>query len=237
MNTLEQIQRLKQHTLLLMQHSYVERYIQPPVFNESKVFITYCLLRELELDEAVEAEYFSSITLIQSALDRHDDILEEQINKNKKNRQLVVLSGDYFSSLYYLLLSHCENLDLISKLSSAVQEINELKADLHIHSKDKFSTTSVEYLKAIQRIDSLLLTKAAESFGLYTYIPFIERYLTVSRYHSLDTRRRLSEEQLNYLETCETELKNKEVKMPLLLHREGYNMVDASKNDLMLGEG
>ncbi|MBH0157465.1 heptaprenyl diphosphate synthase component 1 [Fictibacillus sp. 5RED26] len=237
MNTMEQIQRLKQHTLLLMQHGYVDRFLQPPVFNESKVFITYCLLRELELDEAVEAEYFSSITLMQAALDRHDDILEENITENKKKRQLVVLSGDYFSSLYYLLLSHCENLDLIQKLSSAVQEINEQKADLHIQSRDKFSITSVEYLKAVQKIDSLLFTKAAESFGLHTYIPFIERYLLVSRYQNMDTRRRLSEEQLNFLKTCETEIKNKAVEMPLLFHREGYSMEDASKNDLMLGEG
>lgn len=235
MNTMEQIQRLKQHTLLLMQHSYVERYIQPPVFSESKVFITYCLLRELELDEAVEAEYFSSILLIQSALDRHDDILEKHISDNKKNRQLVVLSGDYFSSLYYLLLARCENLDLISQLSSAVQRINEHKANLH--KQDKLLNGSVEYLKNVQRIESLLFTKAAESFGLHTYIPFIERYLLVSRYPNTEVRRQLSEEQLNYLKTCEKELKHKDVEIPLMFHREGYSIETGNENDLMLGEG
>lgn len=235
MNTMEQIQRLKQHTLLLMQHSYVERYIQPPVFSEAKVFITYCLLRELELDEAIEAEYFSSILLIQSALDRHDDISDEKITADKKKRQLVVLSGDYFSSLYYLLLSRCENLDLISQLSSAVQRINEYKAQLHM--QDQSMCYSVEYMKAVQQTECLLLTKAAESLGLHTYIPFIERYLLISRYQGIEERKKLSEEQLEFLVACENDLKNKEVEIPLLFHREGYSIGNWIENDLMLGEG
>jgi heptaprenyl diphosphate synthase len=235
MNNMEQIQRLKQHTLLLMQHSYVDKFLQPPVFDEAKVFIAFCILSELDLDEAVEAEYFSSILLIQSALDRHEDILDEDIASHKKRRQLVVLSGDYFSSLYYLLLSRCENLELISKLSNAVQIINELKSSLHQQTKIKKS--SVEYIKTAGKIESLLYTKAAESFGLQQFIPFIEHYLLISRYQSKEKRMSLNEDQFAFLISCEKELREKRVVMPNVFQREDCSMYTCIENDLMLGEG
>ncbi|MFE1244112.1 heptaprenyl diphosphate synthase component 1 [Fictibacillus sp. NPDC058756] len=235
MNNREKIQRLKQHTLLLMQHSYVDKFLQPPVFDEAKVFIAYCLLSELELDEAVEAEYFSSILLIQSALDRHEDILDEDIASHKKRRQLVVLSGDYFSSLYYLLLSRCENLDLISKLSNAVQKINEHKSSMHHQIKIKKS--SVEYIKTAGQIESLLYIKAAESFGLQKYIPFIERYLLISLYQSKEKRMSLNGDQLVFLKSCEKDLREKRVEMPHVFQREDCSIYKCIENDLLLGEG
>jgi heptaprenyl diphosphate synthase len=234
MNNREKIQRLKQHTLLLMQHSYVDKFLQPPVFDEAKVFIVYCLLNELELDEAVEAEYFSSILLIQSALDRHEDILDEDIASHKKRRQLVVLSGDYFSSLYYLLLSRCENLDLISKLSNAVQKINEHKSSMH---QIKIKKSSVEYIKIAGQIESLLYLKAAESFGLQKYIPFIERYLLISLYQGTEKRMSLNEDQLVFLNSCERDLREKRVELPHVFQREDCSIYKCIENDLMLGEG
>ncbi|RZT22557.1 MULTISPECIES: heptaprenyl diphosphate synthase component 1 [Fictibacillus] len=233
MNNREKIQRLKEHTLLLMQHSYVDKFLAPPVFDEAKVYIAYCLLSELELDEAVEAEYFSSILLIQSALDRHEDILDEDIVSHKKRRQLVVLSGDYFSSLYYLLLSRCENLDLISKLSKAVQEINEHKSSMH----HQINKSNVEYIKTAGQIESLLYIRAAESFGLQKYIPFIERYLLISLYQSKEQRMSLNEDQLEYLNSCETDLREKRIEMPHVFHREDCSIYKCIENDLMLGEG
>jgi hypothetical protein len=235
MNTMEQIQRLKQHTLSLMQHRYVDDFLQLPAFNEAKVFITYCLLRELEMEEAVEAEIFGSIQLIQSALDRHEEILDQEIISNKKKRQLVVLSGDHFSSLYYLLLSRCENLQLVSYLSQAVQQINEQKISLHDQQMN--TQNSIEYMLSIGKIESLLYTKAAESFSLQKYIPFIERYLLLSRFQSVDSRSRLNEVQLSYLLQCEKEIKEKKVEIPLWFEREDCSLYDEAENDLMLGEG
>ncbi|MBY6035688.1 heptaprenyl diphosphate synthase component 1 [Fictibacillus nanhaiensis] len=234
MNTMEQIQRLKQHTLLLMQHRYVDEFLLHPVLHDAKVFITYGLLRELELDEAVEAEYFGSILLIQSALDRHDDILEPNMIAHKKKRQLVVLSGDYFSSLYYLLLSRCENLDLISHLSTAVQKINEHKTYLHLNIKNR---SSMEYLKSVEQMESLLYTKAAESFGLHKYIPFIERYLLIARYQSKESRSVLNKKQLNSIKKFECDIREKKVDVPFLFTREESTMYDCFENDLLLGEG
>jgi len=235
MNNMEQIQRLKTHTLLLMQHDYVGEYLQPPVFQEAKVFITYSLLRELDLDEAVEAEYFSSILMIQSALDRHDDILNQDIAEHKKKRQLVVLSGDYFSSLYYLLLSRCENLNLIAYLSKAVQQINEYKTLLHTQQNPQIS--SMDYMSSMQQIESLLYTKTAEAFGLHKYIPFIEHYLIISRFQNSEARISLNGDQLQFLIKCENALKEKKVEIPHLFQREEYSLDNCMENDRMLGEG
>ncbi|WNB93719.1 heptaprenyl diphosphate synthase component 1 [Bacillus sp. NEB1478] len=235
MNTMEHIQRLKQHTLLLMQHSYVSEYIPLPALNEAKVFITYCLLQELEMEEAVETEIFSSILMIQSALDRHEEILNQEVISNKKKRQLVVLSGDYFSSLYYLLLSRCENLQLISYLSQAVQKINEHKTMLHNQNSKQHS--GLEFIEIVGQIESLLYTKAAESLGLQKYIPFIERYLLLSHYQNNRMRNSLNEKQSAYLKKCETDIKEKNVEIPKLVERENGSMHEEIENDLMLGEG
>jgi hypothetical protein len=235
MNTMEHIQRLKQHTLLLMQHSYVNEYLPLPPLNEAKVFITYCLLRELDMEEAVETEIFSSILMIQSALDRHDDILNQDIKTNKKKRQLVVLSGDYFSSLYYLLLSRCENLQLVSCLSQAVQMINEHKTMLHDQRSNQLD--SLKFIQSVGKIESLLYTKAAESLGLEKYIPFIERYLLLSHYQNKEARSSLNDEQSAYLKKCEIDIKEKKVEIPLLVEREDDSTHAEIENDLMLGEG
>jgi heptaprenyl diphosphate synthase len=235
MNTMEKIQRLKQHTYSLMRHLYVEDYIQPPVFDEAKVFVAYSLLSELGLDETAEAEYFSAILLIQSALDRHERILDEDVASHKKRRQLIVLSGDYFSSLYYSLLSNCEDIQLISSLSKAVQNINENKARLHDPST--LPVNSTEWLKTVLRIESLLYTNAARSFGLHKYNEFIETYLLLSRYPNHETRRALSDEQLTHLKKCETLIRAEEFEMPLLFAREGWHRFCFMENDLMLGEG
>jgi heptaprenyl diphosphate synthase len=236
MNTMEQIQRLKKHTRFLMQHNYVEEVLQLPVFNESKVFITYCLLRELEMDEAIEAEIFASIFMIQSALDRHEEILDQSTMSSNRNRQLVVLSGDYFSSLYYLLLSKCENLQLISYLSSAVQQINEWKSLMHHEQQNR--RNSIEYMESVGKIESLLFSKSAESFGLHKYIPFIERYLLLTYFQANGRKNSLNDKQLSYLQQCEIDIKEKRVDIPLLFAREhASTFYSEEENDLMLGEG
>jgi heptaprenyl diphosphate synthase len=235
MNINEQIQRLKKHTYDLMRHRFVEEYILPPAFNEAKVFVAYSLLSELQLDEAVEAEYFSAILMIQSALDRHENILDEEIKSHKKRRQLVVLSGDYFSSLYYSLLANCENIHLISALSKAVKSINECKAQLH--DRSSLQTQSIEWLKTVQKVESLLYTKAASSLGLQKYNRFIENFLLLSCFQSTNERRLLTEEQLLFIRSLEAMMTGDHLEKPLLFERDEWSKLYFMENDLMLGEG
>ncbi|MFP3441244.1 heptaprenyl diphosphate synthase component 1, partial [Pantoea sp. SIMBA_133] len=100
---------------------------------------------------------------VQIALDTHDLISLEEIDNegDRKNRQLTVLAGDYFSSMYYHLLSKWEDNELIRTLSEAIQEINEAKMSFY---QTEYSTIEPVF-DNLKEIESILVRKVAEHYG------------------------------------------------------------------------
>ncbi|WP_019640359.1 heptaprenyl diphosphate synthase component 1 [Paenibacillus fonticola] len=86
--------------------------------------------------------------LVQLGLDTHDLIDEDSSCKEEKtmrSRQLKVLAGDYFSSLFYELLAKTGQIEMISSMSSAICEVNRMKAGLY--NKLKKLLPAEDYLK------------------------------------------------------------------------------------------
>ena len=125
----------------------------------------YAALKSANVHKEQIDHYVVTIMLVQIALDTHEKVSnkeEEEINGNHKCRQLTVLAGDYYSGLYYYLLSMNRDIVLIRALAEGIKEINEHKIRLY----QKGYQTVDEILESVMTIESALLQKTCDHFQL-----------------------------------------------------------------------
>lgn len=122
-----------------------------PDFPVPRVRLLYTFLLDRDGGKSYRtAETFAlAAFLVQLGLDIHDRIDLESHRKEERSmrsRQLKVLAGDYFSSVFYELLAQAGEIEMISVMSAAICEVNKLKVNLY--SKLKGMLLSAEdYLK------------------------------------------------------------------------------------------
>lgn len=160
-------------------HSYVEKYIQKPLIDFDKLSILHYLYKDLNIATNRKQHYVITIMLVQIALDTHE-LLPSNGSREMglTEKQLSVLAGDYYSGLYYLLLSEIEDIEMIQVLATAIQKINEQKMVLfykNLHSID-------ELLITLKNIESILFTEVALFLDSnYELIPVIKEVLLINR--------------------------------------------------------
>ncbi|WP_133087808.1 heptaprenyl diphosphate synthase component 1 [Virgibacillus indicus] len=151
-----------------IQHAYLEKYIQQPVIDEDKLFLLTAVLNNTELSSPQKERYILTTMLVQIALDTHDLVPKTNVSgesdEARLTKQLSVLAGDYYSGLYYLLLSEIEDFDLIHKLAAAIKEINENKMKLYYKEVNSFQ----EYIDILKEIESLLIIYLADYVEEYS---------------------------------------------------------------------
>lgn len=126
--------QLKDQIQQLLYHPYLFKYIEPPHIDDDKLLLLCSLTPET--DSLIRKETIVSSMLVQIALDMHERILLIDLTSdNHKLRQLTVLAGDYYSSLYYERLSAINERRLTRLLADGIRLINELKTQL-LYAKD-----------------------------------------------------------------------------------------------------
>ncbi|EIT86586.1 heptaprenyl diphosphate synthase component I [Fictibacillus macauensis ZFHKF-1] len=170
----EKVDQLNEYVKQTMKHSFLKEYVTNPILNQDKGILAYCLLKEADLSDEKLQENYAAIMLVQQALDTHETILHITSHQIKE-RQLTVLAGDYYSSLYYYMLSHCEDIPLIRSLSIGIQDVNEQKMSLFYASEEASNQAAI-----VKNIESALLRQVALYVGKKEYIPFIEDYLLIT---------------------------------------------------------
>lgn len=148
-----------------MQHTYIESYIKTPIINDDKLFMLTSILDNTTLSQAKKENYIVTTMVVQMALDTHDSVPNtndtERTNKSHKSKQLSVLAGDYYSGLYYLILSEIEDIDMIRTLAAAIKEINEYKMRLYYKEFNSFQA----FMDLIKKLEALLILSVAEFVG------------------------------------------------------------------------
>lgn len=116
-------------------YDMISTHTELPDFPVPRVRLLYTFLnhREQHPGRLTEAGSLAAF-LVQLGLDTHDTIDIEDRQKEEKemrSRQLKVLAGDYFSSLFYQLLAHSGQIRLVNSMSAAICEVNRLKVRLY----------------------------------------------------------------------------------------------------------
>ncbi|WP_019242029.1 MULTISPECIES: heptaprenyl diphosphate synthase component 1 [Bacillus] len=171
---------IKSHIISKAYHPYLRRFLKEPVIEEKKILLLILLLQELKITDEERDQYITATMLVQTALDIHDEVSSSKKLEDPevlKQRQLTILAGDYYSGLYYYILSQFERIDLIRSLAEGIKEINEKKI---IYIQNQFATVE-DMLNTVKVIESSLIVKVEECFGSQKYKHFIEDYLLLHR--------------------------------------------------------
>lgn len=140
-----------------MKHKYLKKYFKDSMIDEEKLSILAMIIEHTNFTKEKKQQLIIASTLVQVAIDIHDLVPEERDLKESESdvtlRQLSVLSGDYYSGLYYLLLSELEEISLVQAFATAVKEISEYKMKLYYKEFNTFK----EYIEIVKKIDTLLI--------------------------------------------------------------------------------
>ncbi|SEN27872.1 heptaprenyl diphosphate synthase component 1 [Lihuaxuella thermophila] len=161
-----QFNEIIDHIDQLARHSYVEQTLGKPPVPVFFVRILYLLMRSCGVSDERIRVYCTAATLLQMGLDTHDLVSLEPVQsaEEKRRRQLHVLIGDYYSSLFYVILSKHREIDGIQCLAKATSTINETKMTHHREQMKAGWNLNVHALKRMQVISGGLLTALADFF-------------------------------------------------------------------------
>ena len=121
--------KIKKH----MSYQFMDQHIHAKELPEEKIWLLTELMNQLGLSAKTQEEIIIPCVLVEVALDVHDTVsLYEESEEPSLTSQLSVLAGDYYSGLYYSLLSQSGRVELIDALAKAIKQINELKMELYL---------------------------------------------------------------------------------------------------------
>src|SRR5690625_502641 len=173
-----ELNRLKGVLEAKISQPYVEQILQKPFIDEDKLVITNFLFQNQSISIAKRERYILTMMLIQIALDTHELIpgkYDEPLSNEEK--QLSILVGDYYSGLYYFLLSEIEDIEMIQLIASSIKEINEQKMKLYYGNIYSFE----DLLHAFEVIESEHFVRAAKHMKELAIIPIIKKFLMYNR--------------------------------------------------------
>lgn len=162
-----------------LNHPYVHQYLSAPVIDGDKLLVYYLLFRENGKYQDI-GEYVSSVMFAEVGLDTHEKMTIENLDEKKevRSRQLIVLAGDFYSSLYYFSLSGQGDIQMVRWIAEAIQEFNIHKCHLFYPSN---ALDWEQKCAVLQQIESALVAKIAEKLGLSEWAPAISDYFLFKR--------------------------------------------------------
>lgn len=175
----QQLEHFKRSLEDYCSHPVLEQYIQKPVIDEDKLFLFYALFEEAGISSDEKEKYVLTAMLVQTALDTHD--LVSNVETGSRNlfveRQLNVIAGDYYSGLYYYILSHMNNVKLVNTLATAIREINEQKIFLY----NKSYQSVDEMIDSLIIVETALFQRLGNHFRIETWPEISKSYLAYKR--------------------------------------------------------
>jgi heptaprenyl diphosphate synthase len=159
-------------------HPYLRQYIISPNIDEDKLLILISVLDQLDLSPYERDTIVNAIMLMHVALDTHDHVTNILMDETSmKVRQLTVLAGDYYSGLYYKLLSEIGDIGIIKVLSEGVKNINEHK--VLIYHKDQGHLAAI--MDSLKAVEFSLIEKLTSYYGVTEWNEALSNFLLAKR--------------------------------------------------------
>ncbi|WP_064091023.1 heptaprenyl diphosphate synthase component 1 [Rossellomorea aquimaris] len=156
-----------------LHHSYLKEYIDQPTIDRDRIFFLLLpFMNEGRTFNKEIVQWISTAMLLQIALDTHEKVTLSQ-HDSLKERQLTVLAGVYFSSLYYKILADTDDVDLISTLARAIKEINESKISIY---KEEYKNLD-ELLFSLKTRESAIVSNFFSFFHEDNWVEVVEQAL------------------------------------------------------------
>ncbi|GKU79546.1 heptaprenyl diphosphate synthase component 1 [Paenibacillus sp. L3-i20] len=139
--------RITELTQQYAKHDMIHTHTELPPIAGPRLRMLYAFLNQQPTLSKHSELYTLVISLVQLGMDTHDLIDTETARRSEKemrSRQLNVLAGDFFSARFYQLLAEAGQIEMITKISNAVCEVNRLKVNLYIRMR-QLRLTADEY--------------------------------------------------------------------------------------------
>jgi heptaprenyl diphosphate synthase len=174
-----EIQQIKEDFSLLNEQiydtvsvSYLNKYVTCPIIDEDKSLFLYGLLKLSNYKNSNSA--YKAIMLVDLALTLHEEVPKGNVatERSIKTKQLTVLGGDYYSSLYYSELAKVGDFKLIQVIANAIQVINEQKMNVYLDQSEQVE----DFIYGMQIIHSHLFTAIANYLAHSNWADFSNNY-------------------------------------------------------------
>lgn len=173
--SLKLVASIKENVQQKITHHYLNKYIELPFIDEDRIILLLNSMVDQNIRKSEMEKLVTSAMLIQIALDTHDKVTN--YGEDLKKRQLLVLSGDYFSGLYYKILAEVDNISLIKVLAEGIKIVNESKIALYRNKDNDIDT----YMSNLKDAESTIVTKFCGYFGSSHLYPIVEDFLFLNR--------------------------------------------------------
>lgn len=153
-------------------NKYLNKHLDNVFVETEKIQALDCLIN----NNANKENFILATMLVQIALNTHDQIdkqMDDQDIKSKKEQQLTVLAGDYYSGIYYHILSQSSDISFIRQLAEGIHELTKLKTTVFYQAYDRTDRFLADY----SALHSMIIKSVAAYFNRETHFDFVSKWL------------------------------------------------------------
>ncbi|MBE4910290.1 heptaprenyl diphosphate synthase component 1 [Bacillus luteolus] len=174
------IAELKELIQTRISYPFINKYIETPIIDEDRLILLYLIFDDLQLPSREVERYTITSMLVQMALDTHETVsnsVPQEKSDRLTSRQLTVLAGDYYSSLYYYLLADIDDINFIRILAEAIKDINENKIIFYQSDAKQFET----FIHTVELIECAVFRKITGFFQIPSWNELTSKVLLLKR--------------------------------------------------------
>ncbi|CAM3184462.1 heptaprenyl diphosphate synthase component 1 [Sporolactobacillus spathodeae] len=179
MSLTEAVDQLKKRLRDEINHPYVRQFLSEPEIDWDKLVVYYLLFGGFE-NESFASTCALALMVAELGLETHEQMTTSITTGQEavRKRQLIALSGDYYSSLYYYILAKANQSEITGWVARAIQEYNVKKSELFY---PPFPIAREHMIKLLQIVESKLVTTIAEKLERGNLTPLLQSFFLLKR--------------------------------------------------------